>query len=87
MVAEPGVVVYLPGGHLVWAMHKSVLVLLLDVKALKNPVTHDTHSGCVVAEPAVFVYLPGGHLVWAVHHSEGQSNTSVTEMRYPWIVH
>ena len=54
------------------SMQESVLVLLLDVEALKNPGPHTSHLGWAVAEPAVFVYLPGGHLVWAVHHSKGQ---------------
>ena len=57
--------VYLPGGHLVWARQESVLMLLLDVKALKNPVAHVSHVGSVVPVPAVFVNSPGGHLlVW-----------------------
>ena len=44
-------------------------VLLLDVKALKNPVTHVSHLGWVVAVPDTSVYLPGAHLVWAVQES------------------
>ena len=63
---------YLPGGHLVWSMHESVLVLFLDVCALKNPDAHASQSVWVLVVPAVFVYLPGGHLMWAVHHSDGQ---------------
>ena len=43
LVAEPGVCVYLPGGHLVWAMQESILELLLDLEAAKNPVGHDSH--------------------------------------------
>ena len=49
--------------------HESVSVLLLDVKALKNPVTHVSHLGWVVAVPDTSVYLPGAHLVWAVQES------------------
>ena len=44
-------------------------VLLLDVKALKNPATHVSHLGWVVAVPDTSVYLPGAHLVWAVQES------------------
>ena len=44
-------------------------VLLIDVKALKKPVAHASHSGWVVALPDAWVYLPGGHLVWAVQES------------------
>ena len=44
-VTEPETLVYLPGGHLVWAVHKSVTVLLFDVKALKNPAIHALHVG------------------------------------------
>ena len=71
--ADPAVIVYLPGAHLVWAMQESVLALLLDVETLKNPGVHTSHSVWVVALPIAFVYFPGGHLVWAVHRSEGQS--------------
>ena len=39
-VTEPAELVYVPGGQLVWARQESVSVLLLDVTALKNPVTH-----------------------------------------------
>ena len=51
------------------ALHESVLLLFVDVKALKNPVAHTSHLGWVVTEPIIFVYLPGGHLVWAAHES------------------
>ena len=44
-------------------MHESVLVLLLDVDALKNPDTHVSQSVWVVGVPTIFVYLPGGHLM------------------------
>ena len=44
-------------------------MLLFDVRALKNPLTHVPHSGWVVTVPTVFVYLPGGHLVWARQES------------------
>ena len=33
-VTDPAAKVYFPGGHLVWAVHQSVLVLLVDVKDL-----------------------------------------------------
>ena len=62
-MTEPATVVYLPGGQLVWAVQESRSVLLFDVRALKNPLTHVPHSGWVVTVPTVFVYLPGGHLV------------------------
>ena len=59
---------YLPGGHSVLsAVQESVLLLLFEVRALKNPYGHFSHSGSEVAEPATLVNLPGGHLVWAVH--------------------
>ena len=44
-VTEPDESVYLPGGHLVWAVHKSVTVLLFDVNALKKPAAHASHVG------------------------------------------
>ena len=44
-VAEPAAVVYLPGGHLVWATQASVSTLVFDVLALKNPVRHASHLG------------------------------------------
>ena len=47
-------------------MHESVLLLLLDVDALKNPDTHVSQSVWVVVVPTIFVYLPGGHLMWEV---------------------
>ena len=55
---------YLPRGHVTFwtAAHKSVLVLLVEVLALKNPNAQVSHTGWVVPEPAVMVYLPGGHL-------------------------
>ena len=60
---------------MVCARQESVARVLLDVKALKNPVTHVSQVGSVVLLPTVLVYLPGGHLlVWAAaHHSKGQS--------------
>ena len=70
--ADPAVIVYLPGAHLVWAMQESVLNLLLDVATLKNPAGHAVQLLWVVAVPIAFVYFPGGHLVWAAHNSEGQ---------------
>ena len=66
-VAEPAAVVYLPGGHLVWARQASML--LLEAKALKNPVAHASHSESVLTEPPTRAYLPGGHLVWLVQAS------------------
>ena len=42
-VAVPTALVYLPGGHLVWAVHALDLVLLGDGEALKNPGTHVSH--------------------------------------------
>ena len=42
VVAEPTVLVNLPGGHLVWAVQESGL-LLLDVESLKNPAGHTSH--------------------------------------------
>ena len=44
-VAEPVAVVYLPGGHLVWAVQESVTLLLFDDNTLKNPITHASHVG------------------------------------------
>ena len=70
---EPTVCVYLPGGHLVWTRQESVTVLLLDVKAAKDPAAQTSHLGWAAAVPAIFVYLPDGHLVWARHHSKGQT--------------
>ena len=68
VVVVPAVFVYLPGGHLVWAIRQaSVLVLLTDVKALKNPFGHASHSGWKVTKPFTFVYFPGGHFVCTVH--------------------
>ena len=61
-------IMYLPGGHsILSAVQESVLLLLFEVRALKNPGGHFSHSGSEVVEPAILVNLPGGHLVWAVH--------------------
>ena len=62
-VAEPLTMISLPGGHFVWAVQESVLVL-----RLKNPVAHALQRGF---DPLGFLYLPGGHtadadLHWAV---------------------
>ena len=59
--ADPDVLVYMPGGHLVWAVQASVV--LLEKVFVKNPVAHSLHLGCVVEEPAVLVYWPGGHFL------------------------
>ena len=59
MVVLPAIFVYLPGGHLVWAMHESVLLLILDVDALKNPGVHTSQSVWELVVPAAFAYLPG----------------------------
>ena len=72
VVVVPDVFVYLPGGHLVWAVHKSALLLFLDVDALKNPVMHASQSVWALIVPAAFVYLPGGQWLCLVHHSKGQ---------------
>ena len=48
--------IYSPGGHVNSfraVVQESVLVLLLDVKALKNPLAHTSQSGCLVAVPIV----------------------------------
>ena len=50
------------------AVQKSVSTLLFEDIALKNPVTHVSHVGCVVALPIFAVYLPGGHVVWAMQN-------------------
>ena len=42
VVVVPPTVVYLPGGHLVWAAHESVS-LPLDIVGLKNPDLHTSH--------------------------------------------
>ena len=57
----PAVCAYLPGGHLAWGMHFSVVVR--DVKALKNPGAHLLHVIWRVALPSALAYLPGGHSV------------------------
>ena len=54
---------------MVCAIQESVATLLLDAKALKNPVTHVSQVGSVVLLPTVFVNLPGGHLVCATQES------------------
>ena len=61
----------LPAGHWILgtAMQESVLMLLFDVVALKNPGAHASHLGWVVLDPITMVYLPGGHLVWPMHWS------------------
>ena len=58
---------------------ESVVVLLADVKALKNPVAQTSHLAGVVLEPIVFVNLPGGHLGWAMHLSI-DNNVAIGEM-------
>ena len=63
MVADPGVLTYFPGSHLAWAVQESVLTLLSDARALKNPSGHVSHSGSALVVPAFFVNLPAGHLV------------------------
>ena len=47
VVALPAVIVYLPGGHLVWALHEARVAVVL-----KNPGAHDSQPrlsfpGCV----------------------------------------
>ena len=72
VVVDPIALVYLPGGHLVWAVHESSLRLLVDETALKNPAAHDSHRGWAVTEPTTVVYLPSGHVAWTVHWLSGQ---------------
>ena len=61
-VALPLVSVYLPGGHLVWAVQETFLVLVLDMVSLKNPGAHDSHLGSPMA--VTLMYLPGGHVTF-----------------------
>ena len=42
-VALPLVLLYLPAGHLVWAVQESFLVAMLDVVSLKNPGAQVSH--------------------------------------------
>ena len=86
VVTEPTVFVYLPGGHLVWVMHESCSVLVLDMNALNDPVGQTSHSGWEVGVAGIFVYLPGGHLVWARHHSKGQTVGKATHQKvFQWL--
>ena len=64
-------------------MQESRSVLLFDVRALKNPLTHVPHSGWVVTVPTVFVYLPGGHLVWARQESVWMLLLDVKSLKKP----
>ena len=54
----------LPAEHLAWGVQSSVMVLLLDAAALKNPSAHFSHWGWAVVVPATLVNSPAGHLVW-----------------------
>jgi len=63
-VAVQDTVVYLPGGHLVCAVHLSVTVPRSDLELLKYPAAHVSHLGSEVAKADGLVYLPGGHSVW-----------------------
>ena len=64
-IVEPAATVYVPGGHLVCAMHESFVVLLFDINILKNPAMHGWHPGWDVLEPGITVYFPGGHFMCA----------------------
>ena len=66
------------------AVQESVLVLLLDVLALKNPNAQVSHIGWVVLEPAIMVYLPGGHLLCAAQPRLGQPGGQTCK---PLILH
>ena len=57
-MAVPTAMVYLPGGHLVWAVHASGLVLLGDAEALKNPGAHASHLWALAVD---LMYFPRGH--------------------------
>ena len=61
VVAVPDTVVYLPGGHLVWATQELAL-LPLDAEVLKKPAAHVAHVGCLVP-CAVLIYFPEGHSI------------------------
>ena len=64
-VALPLVLVYLPAGHLVWAVQKSFFVPALDAVSLKNPGAQVSHRGSAMA--VMLMYLPGGHVkFWAL---------------------
>ena len=58
-------------------------MLLLDVNALKYPVTQVSHLGWVVAVPDTSVYLPGGHVVCAVQLSVTVPRSDLELLKYP----
>ena len=62
-VVEPLVLVYLPGGHLVWRVQASGLVLFSDGSDLKNPSSHASHENPPLVFFAVFLYDPGGQSI------------------------
>ena len=45
VVTVPAALLYFPGRHVLWAMHESVVTLLRDSVALKNPAVHASHWG------------------------------------------
>ena len=48
VVALPAALVYLPGGHLVWAVQESGFMLCFEVKVLQKPCGHVSHLDCAV---------------------------------------
>ena len=63
----PGVAVNNPALHLVWAVHASVLIEVLDSLGLNIPDLHGLHTGCLFAVPDVEVKNPTLHLVCCTH--------------------
>ena len=67
MTVVPGVAVKNPALHLVWAVHASVLIEVLDSLGLNIPDLHGLHTGCSFAVPDVEVKNPTLHLVCGTH--------------------
>ena len=55
-------------------------MLLISISALKNPVAHVKHFGCVVELPDAAVCLPAGHLVCWIHLS-----FDLAVLKYPGV--
>ena len=67
VVAVPLTMVYLPGGHLGWAVQESDLVLLGDGFLLKNPGAHVSHLRTLAVD---WMYFPRGHQIFLTAEQE-----------------
>ena len=80
LVVEPLTLVYLPGGHLVWAVQ-----LPVDVEALKNPNAHCAQDCALFL--SLCAYVPGGQSVevaaeiWEIRTATSNSRCNSISIR------